>query len=144
MKIDGGCLCGLITYEATINPERIVICHCTDCQITSGSAFRWIAPVGKQDFGLRTGKLKIHIKTAQSGSKRALAFCPECGTHLYGSDVSDPQSFTLRLGTARQAKELAPPSLQIWRRSAVDWLAAIDTLPKFDEQPPLPRITGTQ
>lgn len=136
MKIDGRCLCGLLTYEATIDPGRIVICHCSDCQITSGSAFRWIAPVGKQDFRLLTGKLKIHIKTAQSGSKRALAFCPECGTHLYGSDVTGPQSFTLRLGTARQAKELTP-SLQIWRRSALGWLSAIDALPKFDEQPPV-------
>ena len=30
MKIDGGCHCGYITYEAEAEPERTTICHCTD------------------------------------------------------------------------------------------------------------------
>jgi hypothetical protein len=29
MKIDGCCHCGYITYEAEIDPEKILICHCT-------------------------------------------------------------------------------------------------------------------
>jgi len=135
MQIDGRCLCGLITYEATIDSDRVVICHCTDCQISSGSAFRLIAPVGKPDFHLKTGQLKIYVKTAQSGAKRAMAFCPDCGTHLYGADAVDPQSFTLRLGTARQIRELTP-NLQIWRRSALGWLSGIETKAAFDMQPP--------
>jgi hypothetical protein len=39
MKIDGGCHCGYITYEAEADPEKTTICHCTDCQRLSGSAF---------------------------------------------------------------------------------------------------------
>lgn len=136
MQIDGRCLCGLITYEATINPDGVAICHCTDCQVHSGSAFRFIAVVRKQDFRLLSGQLKTYVKTAQSGTKRALLFCPECGTSLYGTDAIDPQTFSLRLGTARQIKELTP-SLQIWRRSALGWLSAIETKAAFDMQPPM-------
>lgn len=135
MKIDGSCLCGSISYEATINPERTLLCHCTDCQITSGSAFRWIVPVRAGDFRLTAGQPKIFIKTAESGANRAQAFCSECGTHMYGSDVVDPQSYSLRLTTARQAKQLRP-SLQIWHRSALGWLGDIDAITKFDKQPP--------
>ena len=40
MKIDGGYHCGYITYEAEADPEKVGICHCTDCQTLSGSAFR--------------------------------------------------------------------------------------------------------
>ena len=40
MKIDGGCHCGYITYTAEIDPETSGLCHCTDCQTLSGSAFR--------------------------------------------------------------------------------------------------------
>jgi hypothetical protein len=40
MKIDGGCHCGDITYTVEIDPESAGICHCTDCQTFSGSAFR--------------------------------------------------------------------------------------------------------
>jgi len=32
MRIDGRCHCGFITYEAEIDPEMALICHCTDCQ----------------------------------------------------------------------------------------------------------------
>ncbi|MGK2873661.1 MAG: GFA family protein [Alphaproteobacteria bacterium] len=134
MNIDGGCLCGGITYEAVIDPERIAICHCTDCQVNSGSAFRWVTQVRRDDFRLITGQPKNYIKTADSGTKRALAFCPECGTSLYGTEAKDPQSYSLRLGTARQAKELTP-KIQVWRRSALGWLSDIDALPKFDMQP---------
>ena len=34
MKIDGGCHCGYITYEAEADPANAMICHCTDCQIS--------------------------------------------------------------------------------------------------------------
>ena len=40
MKIDGGCHCGYITYSAEIDPEDVGICHCTDCQTLTGTAFR--------------------------------------------------------------------------------------------------------
>jgi hypothetical protein len=40
MKIDGHCHCGEITFEAEVDPDALNICHCTDCQTLSGSAFR--------------------------------------------------------------------------------------------------------
>jgi hypothetical protein len=43
MTIDGGCHCGAIAYEATIDPETVGICHCTDCQTLTSSAFRIVA-----------------------------------------------------------------------------------------------------
>ncbi len=143
MEIDGRCLCGLFTYEATINPDRVVICHCTDCQISSGSAFRLLTIVRKDALRILSGQLKTYIKTAESGSKRAQAFCPECGTMIYGADVMDPKTFSIRLGTARQVKELTP-SVQIWCRSALGWLAGIETKTRADQQPPAVSLTGTQ
>ena len=56
MKIDGGCHCGAITYEAEIDPETVTICHCTDCQTLSGSAFRTAVPARKDVFRLLTGQ----------------------------------------------------------------------------------------
>jgi hypothetical protein len=45
MNIDGRCHCGYITFEADADPDKAWICHCTDCQSFSGSAFRTIARV---------------------------------------------------------------------------------------------------
>jgi hypothetical protein len=133
MKIDGGCHCGYITYVAEIDPGKVGICHCTDCQTLSGSAFRISAPAAKETFSLRSGEPKIYVKTAESGNKRAQAFCPECGTAIYAADVTDPQVFNIRVGTARQRAELRPKS-QGWCRSALDWAMDLRSITQFPKQ----------
>jgi len=80
MKIDGKCHCGNITFVAEIDPDKVIICHCTDCQTLTGTAFRVVVRAPKDKFELRGGKPKTYTKTAESGAKRVQAFCPECGT----------------------------------------------------------------
>src|ERR1035437_6561568 len=108
MHIDGGCHCGYITYEAEVDPDQVRICHCTDCQTLSGSAFRTTVTATKDKFRILTGEPKIYVKTAESGSKRAQGFCPHCGTPIYATTATDPQVFGIRVGTARQRAELRP------------------------------------
>ena len=132
MKIDGACHCGYISYVADVDPERVGICHCTDCQTLTGTAFRVSVPATKDAFSLR-GEPKIYVKTAESGAKRAQAFCPECGTPIYSSAVTDPQIFNLRVGTARQRAELKPKS-QGWYRSALDWVTDLNSIKQFPKQ----------
>ena len=102
MKIDGACHCGNITYEAEIDPEKVGICHCTDCQMLSGSAFRTVVLIPEDNFTL-SGHPKVYVKIAESGAKRAQAFCPECGSPIYATSVGDgPKVYNVRVGTARQ------------------------------------------
>jgi hypothetical protein len=89
MKIDGRCHCGYITYEAEIDPEKVMICHCADCQNLSGSAFRTVVFTREDTFRLLSGELKIYVKTGESGTKRPQSFCPECGTPIYSSTVGE-------------------------------------------------------
>ena len=72
MKIDGACHCGLITYEADIDPEQVRVCHCTDCQSLTGSAFRVVVPVPADKFSM-SGEPTAYIKTAESGARRVQA-----------------------------------------------------------------------
>ncbi len=133
MKIDGGCHCGHITYEAELDPRKVGICHCTDCQTLSGSAFRTIALVSGESFKI-SGEPKIYVKTGDSGNKRAQAFCPECGSPIYASSVDElPKIVNIRLGTFRQRGELRP-KFQLWCRSALDWLSELDAVPKTEKQ----------
>lgn len=139
MKIDGGCLCGHVKYEAEVNPEKVTICHCTDCQTVSGSAFRLGLATPDTDFRLLSGEPKTFVKTADSGTKRAQVFCPECGTQIYSTSVGDgPKILRLRVATARQRTEL-PPKAQGWVRSAQPWLVDLESIPKSDRQPPIAR-----
>ncbi len=125
MHITGSCHCGMISYEADIDPAMAGICHCTDCQSISGTAFRTVVAAKAEDFHLK-GTPKIYIKTAESGNKRAQAFCPDCGTHLYACAVENPTVYSVRLGTSHQRAAIAPKR-QIWHRSALPWLSGLKT-----------------
>ena len=133
MHITGACHCGAITYEAEVDPATVGLCHCTDCQIFSGSAFRATVPAKRESFRL-SGQPKVYIKTAASGNKRAQAFCAECGTHLYATSVDDQKIFGIRTGTSHQRNALKP-TRQIWCQSAQPWAMDIHALPRVEGQP---------
>lgn len=40
MHVDGSCHCGSIRFSADIAPGKVMVCHCSDCQKFTGSAFR--------------------------------------------------------------------------------------------------------
>lgn len=135
MHIDGGCHCGKITYEAEVDPAKVTICHCTDCQKLTGSAYRVTVPAPKAAFRLLTGQPKIYIKTAESGTQRAHGFCPDCGTPIFATQVTDPQVYGIRVGTTRQRAELRPGK-QAWCRSALGWTMNIEALPQHPKTAP--------
>ena len=121
MKIDGSCHCGRISFEAVVDPSAVGLCHCTDCQTLTGSAYRATIQAPADSFVLRGGPPTIYIKTAESGNKRAHAFCPSCGTPIYATAISEPKTYSLRVGTIKQRAQLGPPRRQIWCRSALPW-----------------------
>lgn len=129
MDVTGGCFCEHIRYRATIDPSQVIICHCTDCQRNSGTAYGTVVGVVDQDFELLTGTLKTFNKVADSGNIRALAFCPECGTRIHASTVGEGNPFIgLRTGTIDQRRMLTP-TMQAWSGSALDWVQDIRTIP---------------
>ncbi|MET1028593.1 MAG: GFA family protein [Dongiaceae bacterium] len=138
MQVDGTCHCGNIAFRAEIDPEKVKICHCADCQTFSGSAFRISVPAVEGSFELLSGSPKTYIKTGESGSKRVQGFCGDCGTAIYSANPGDgvaevPKRYTLRIGTLRQRATLRPAS-QIWYRSAVAWLTDLPSLRRVEKQ----------
>ena len=135
MQIDGGCHCGRIRYEAEVDPTKVVICHCTDCQTLSGSAFRTVVATYEGTFKLLSGVPKVYIKTGESGNNRKLTFCPDCGTPIYSAPPGDgSEVVALRVGTVRQRDQLIP-SDQYWFRSSQAWLKSLPTMNKREKQP---------
>ena len=134
MKIDGGCHCGLIRYRAEADPEKVEICHCTDCQTLSGSAYRTVVPVDDSSFELLCGTPKTYEKTADDGSKRLQAFCPECGSPLYSAPPAGEKGyFGIRVGTTTQRDRLVPRN-QYWARSAQAWTQDLSVMTRIDTE----------
>jgi hypothetical protein len=135
MKVDGGCHCGKIRYEAEVDPAKVVVCHCTDCQTLSGSAFRVVVPANEGSFRLLSGEPKVYIKTGESGNKREQTFCPDCGTPIYSAPATDGTKVVgLRVGTLLQRDQLVPRD-QFWYRSAQAWLQSLPAIHRREKQP---------
>ena len=134
MEIDGGCHCGQFRYRAEVDPGAVIICHCTDCQTLSGSAYRTVVPALEGSFEVLRGELKIYVKTAENGSRRAQSFCPECGTPIYSAPDDEASTFFgLRVGSITQRDRLVPGS-QYWCRSAQSWVRNLSGMPEIETQ----------
>jgi hypothetical protein len=134
MKVDGSCFCGEVRFEAEIDPDTVELCHCSDCQKISSSAFRIVVPALPGTFRHLSGTLTTFVKTAESGNQRDLAFCPTCGTAIYSAPAGGgPGFFGLRAGTLRQIGELVPRQ-QYWRRSAYAWVDHIADIERHETE----------
>jgi hypothetical protein len=132
MNINGACHCGAVSFTATINPDRVMVCHCSDCQVLSGAPFRSVVAAAYASLAV-TGTTKQYVKVAQSGNKRAQVFCPACATPLWATTPDNPVAVIIRLGCVAQRDQLTP-AVQIWHQSAQPWLADLAKLPASLQQ----------
>ena len=132
MRVDGACHCGKISFTAEVDPANVMVCHCTDCQVMSGSPFRAVVPAAIEGLDLR-GEPRRYVKVAASGNRRAQAFCPDCGTPLFATAPENATQVILRTGCLAQRAELVP-QVQIWTHSALPWIGAVEDLPGSAEQ----------
>ena len=135
MKVDGACACGAIRIEAEADPDNTNMCHCTDCQTATGTAFRVSVRVPGATFKV-TGKPNFYVKTtAESGNPRVQAFCGTCGSPLYSTTVGNGVQpfYMLRVGILHQRDRFVPKR-QIWWRSAQPWVTDISRVPRFEKQ----------
>lgn len=132
MQIEGACHCGAVSFTAEVDPGRVMVCHCTDCQVLSGAPFRAVV-VAPYDTLVVHGTTRSYVKVAQSGNRRAQVFCPECATPLWATAPENPTSVVVRLGCVRQRAQFKP-AVQIWQHSALPWVTSLASVPGSPEQ----------
>src|SRR6185312_2246618 len=119
-----------------VDPARVIICHCTDCQTISGGPYRVNVPVLAENFAVR-GEPAVYPKRGGSGETVDSAFCPTCGTALWSSKGEAPAFFWLRTGAVKQRAAL-PPKSQGFCGSALPWafdLSGVQRLPEAQPRP---------
>ena len=133
MQVHGSCHCGSVKYEALVDPQRTGICHCTDCQELTGSAYRVSVPAIEGSLRLACGTPAVYVKVGDSGSRRAQAFCSNCGSPLYAYDADNPKVYGLRVGCIAERAMLVPKK-QKWCRSALDWTQSLAGLERQETE----------
>jgi hypothetical protein len=134
MFVNGSCHCGQIKFEAEIEPRDVQICHCLDCQVLTGTAFRAAVPARPEYFKLLQGEPAIYLKMADSGSSRRHAFCGHCGTPVYRMPTANNPNYSLRIGNLDQRLEFEFPLRQIWVKRRLPWVTEIASIPEVEMQ----------
>jgi hypothetical protein len=81
LPMAGGCQCGAVRYLLNSYPVTFYLCHCSECQKQSASAFGESVSVKPEDLEV-AGKLSVFERPASSGIIQC-EFCPNCGTRLF-------------------------------------------------------------
>ena len=119
LKVNGSCHCEKIKIEAKVKKSDVRACHCSDCQKMSGAPFRAIVVASSDKISIE-GRPKEYVKIADSGNRRIQAFCGNCGTHLFATDV-EKNLFNLRTGFLAQKNELKPKE-HVFTKSLIPWI----------------------
>jgi hypothetical protein len=135
MRVEGQCHCGAIKYEAEVTPGSIAICHCSDCQMLTGSVFRANIAAPAEHFHILSGQPRLYIKTSDRGNRRVHAFCGDCGAPVYSCAPEHPTTYSLRLGALKQRFELGRPMRETWVKRRFDWIDEIDGASQCEGQP---------
>jgi hypothetical protein len=133
-KIEGGCLCGDIRYESTAAPVLSAVCHCTQCQKQSGSAFSTNLVVPAESFRLTMQPPVRFNDVGGSGLGMKRYFCGRCGSPVYTELEAQPGVVVIKAGTLDDPSSVSP-QIHIWRRSAQAWMAAPGGVACFEENP---------
>jgi hypothetical protein len=131
--IEGGCLCGRVRYNAEAEPTFVGVCHCTDCQKFSGSAFATVVGIPATALKL-TGAVKTFTKLGDSGKPIHRRFCPECGSGIMEEADALPGMMMISVGTLDD-RSLVKPNSQIYCDSAQSWVQLGEEMKSYAKMP---------
>ena len=138
--MEGRCQCGLVKFTCPLSePLKLYICHCTECQHQSSSAFGMSArfPIFEiPDPGLGADEPAIGIYHRQTLSGRQLRcyFCRRCGSRLQHKAPGD-KSCSIKAGCLTGLrKDHVSNAIHIWTREAVIDIPK-DAVEQWEEEP---------
>lgn len=98
MKLEGGCYCGAVRYEAQGEPMMQAQCHCRECQYITGGSPNVFMVMPESDYKFVKGTPK---KFSRSDLEAPVTreFCGDCGTHLLTRSPKRPGGIIVKVGT---------------------------------------------
>jgi len=133
-KLTGGCQCGNIRYEVIGEPQQLVVCHCTDCQKQSSSAFGMTLVVNEEEFSITQGEPKIYASKSEAGRAKTGGFCSECGNRIFHKNKVRKGKVSVKAGTLDDTSTLKPDK-HIWTKSKQPWITIPEDMETHEKNP---------
>ncbi|MCA9671681.1 MAG: GFA family protein [Myxococcales bacterium] len=126
-KIEGGCLCGAVRFEAKAAPLWVANCHCSMCRRAHGAAYVTWVSVPAQSFMITRG---LHnVKDFESSPSALRSFCQRCGSTMFFRAKRWKDEVHIARANIDPPFD-AKPQVHAFFSDRADWLDLHDELPK--------------
>ena len=117
--ITGGCLCGALRYRAEGEPLFQGLCHCRNCQRTSGGGHVGFVCFAEDAVAV-DGETRSYASTGGSGRTATRFSCPTCLSIVYGTAEVMPGLINIYAGSLDDTSQFKP-HVAIFTRSLPVW-----------------------
>lgn len=124
----GRCSCGHVRYDISVPPLALYLCHCTNCQRRTGSAFGMTMHIPSSGYSVTQGEV-VNIGNDKLGT----FVCSQCSSWVY-NESSKSGVISFPPGTLDDTSRLKPQA-NVWTRSAQPWVVMDPALDNYEEQP---------
>lgn len=124
----GKCFCGSVHYAVADEFIYAANCHCSNCQRTTGSAFKPFAGIERDKLVVTKGEDDLMIFGDENGNN---THCRACGSLLY-SVVRAGVFVHVAMGTLIDDPTIRPTK-HIFVGSKAPWFTITDDLPQYEE-----------
>jgi hypothetical protein len=132
------CACGALALACRGEPLRVSLCHCTDCQRRTGSAFGVAAFFERAAVTVQSGAAKSFSRDSISGKPVHFHFCPDCGSTVYWEPERQPALIGVAVGSFADPG-FAAPAQSVFTDCKHEWLDLPAGMPVHAGLPPASR-----
>jgi len=133
----GSCKCGAIRIEIQGEPGILALCHCQNCQKSTGSTYSTNAIFPKSAFTIVSGEPKVYEAKGGSGNPVFTNFCGNCSATMWTATPLRPDMVIIKAGILDgDALEKLAPKVEMFTSRKPSWLKSVDGAGQFEEAPP--------
>jgi hypothetical protein len=134
MKVEGGCYCGALRYQAEGDPGFKGQCHCRECQYISGGHPNVVMGMPEAQFAYTKGSAKGFSRTDLE-TPVTREFCADCGTHILSKAPSLPGTVLIKVGTLDDPAVFGGPQMVIFTVDKQGFHHVPEDVPTFERLP---------
>jgi len=134
VKVEGGCYCGALRFEAEGDPLFKGQCHCRECQYISGGHPNAVMGMPAASFRYVKGAPKTFTRSDLE-KPVTREFCAACGTHILARSPSVPGAVLLKVGTFDDPSVYGGPQMVIFTCDKQAFHHVPAGVPAFERRP---------
>ncbi|MGA9796381.1 MAG: GFA family protein [Rhizomicrobium sp.] len=130
--LPASCFCSAVKFRLTSVPMFVHCCHCTDCQVQTGSAFAINAIIERDRVEILEGAPVVVTLPTDSGRPHDVTKCAQCQTALWSDYGRRGVMVFVRVATLARPHAIVP-DVHIFTRSKLPWVGLPAGVRQFEE-----------